>query len=185
MENSVSAITMDTFSFSQLLRPVGQMLEPLQIDSFSLRVEDGGVAVLAEKPEAPRQAAQEVSLKVSWQIFRRKKSEPEPAPEPQPSSGSLELHYTHEDIARMDVQGQSKRSGAPGSPEAHSLSQILRAVGAFVDQKQGRLLSVSKNGQEVTIEYESALRRPLTEKFTVASLYDYWVKMYLRRRERT
>jgi hypothetical protein len=24
----------------------------------------------------------------------------------------------------------------------------------------------------------------LTEKFTVASLYDYWVKMYLRRRER-
>ena len=157
------------------------MLEPLQIESFSLKVEDGGVAVFAEKHEASR-PAQDISLKVSWQIFRRKK--PEPVHEPQPSSGSLEIHYTREDIARMDVQGQSKRTGASGSPEAHTLSQILRAVGAFVDQKQGRLLSVVKDGQDISIEYESALKRALTEKFTVASLYDYWVKMYLRRRER-
>jgi hypothetical protein len=169
------------FSFSQLLRPVGQMLEPLQIESFSLKVEDHGVAVYAERHETP-QPAPNVSLKVSWQIFRRKKTEPEP--ELQPSSGTLEMHYTHEDIARMDSEGQSKRSGAPGSPEAHTLSQILRAVGAFVDQKQGRLLGVRKDGQEISIEYESALKRALTENFTVASLYDYWVKMYLRRRDR-
>lgn len=173
----------EAFNFSQLLRPVGQMLEPLQIDSFSLKVEDGGVAVFAEKREAPRPAVQEVSLKVSWQIFRRKKVETEP--EPQPSSGSLELHYSHDDIARMDVAGQSRRTGSPGSPEAHTVSQILRAVGAFVDQKQGRLLGVIKHGQDIAIDYESALKRPLTEKFTVASLYDYWVKMYLRRRART
>jgi hypothetical protein len=171
------------FSFSQLLRPVGQMLEPLQIESFSLKVEDGGVAVFADKPETPSRPAQNVSLKVSWQIFRRKNVEPEQ--EPQPSSGSLEIHYSHDDIARMDSEGQGKRTGAPGSPEAHTLSQILRAVGAFVDQKQGRLLGVVKEGQDISIEYESALKRALTEKFTVASLYDYWVKMYLRRRERT
>lgn len=170
-------------TFSQLLRPVGQMLEPLQIESFSLKVENGGVAVFAEKNETPAPQRQDVSLKVSWQIFRRKKAE-EPS-EPQPSSGSLEIHYSHEDIARMDIQGQSKRTGTAGSPEAHTLSQILRAVGAFVDQKQGRLLSVAKDGQDINIEYQSALNRPLTEKFTVASLYDYWVKMYLRRRERT
>jgi hypothetical protein len=169
------------FSFSQLLRPVGQMLEPLRIDSFSLKVEEGGVAVFADKQAAP-QPAPNVSLKVSWQIFRRKKPETQ---EPQPSSGSLEIHYSHDDIARMDTEGQGKRTGVPGSPEAHTLSQILRAVGAFVDQKQGRLLAVVKEGQDISIEYESALKRALTEKFTVASLYDYWVKMYLRRRERS
>jgi hypothetical protein len=65
------------------------------------------------------------------------------------------------------------------------LAQILRAVGAFVDQKQGRLLGVTKEGQEIAIEYESALRHSQREKFTVSSLYDYWVKMYLRRRERS
>ena len=171
------------FSFSQLLRPVGQMLEPLQVDSFSLKVEDRGVAVYAEKHEIPHAPAPNVSLKVSWQVFRRKKTAS--APEPQPSSGTLEIHYTHDDIARMDTEGQSKRTGAPGSPEAHALSQILRAVGAFVDQKQGRLLGVTKDGQDISIEYESALKRVSTEKFTVASLYDYWVKMYLRRRQRS
>ena len=170
------------FNFSQLLRPVGQMLEPLQIESFSLKVEDQGVAVYAERHQAPRVAAPEVSLKVSWQIFRRKK--PEATQELQPSSGTLEIHYTHDEIARMDNEGQKKRTGAPGSPEAHTLSQILRAVGAFVDQKQGRLLGVSKDGQDIQVEYESALKRSATEKFTVASLYDYWVKMYLRRRQR-
>lgn len=170
------------FSFSQLLRPVGQMLEPLQIESFSLKVEDRGVAVYAEKHETPGASAPNVSLRVSWQIFRRKKAQP--AQDPQPSSGTLEIHYTHDDIARMDSDGRSKRTGEGGSPEAHTLSQILRAVGAFVDQKQGRLLGVSKDGQEIRIEYESALKRDLTETFTVASLYDYWVKMYLRRRQR-
>jgi hypothetical protein len=169
------------FSFSQLLRPVGQMLESLQIESFSLKVEDQGVAVFAERPETPTPAPN-LSLKVSWQIFRRKKAEPEP--EPQPSSGSLELHYSHEDIARVDSEGQTRRSGKAGSPEAHTLSQILRAVGAFVDQKQGRLLGVTKDGHDLSIEYESVFKRASIEKFTVASLYDYWVKMYLRRRAR-
>ena len=129
------------FSFSQLLRPVGQMLEPLQIESFSLKVEDGGVAVFADKRETP-QPAQNVSLKVSWQIFRRKKAET--APEPQPSSGSLEIHYSHDDIARMETEGQGKRTGAPGSPEAHTLSQILRAVGRFRRSEAG---APSERGQ--------------------------------------
>ena len=172
------------FNFSQLLRPVGQMLEPLQFESFSLKVEgSGGVSVRAQKAPEPPAPKPEFSLRVTWQIFRRKK--PEQAAEPQPTAGTIELHYSHDDIARMDAEGQSRRqSGGTGSPEAHNLSQILRAVGAFVDQKQGRLVGVRKDGQDIEIDYESALGRRQSENFTVASLYDYWVKMYLRRRHR-
>lgn len=171
------------FSFSQLLRPVGQMLEPLQIESFSLQMDDSGVSVHAQKADDAKAAAPKVAFRVSWQIFRHKKVDS--APEPQPTSGALELYYTLDEIERMDVEAQSKRQGgAGGSPEAHTLSQILRAVGAFVDQKQGRLLAVTKEALDITIEYQSALKRDMTEKFTVASLYDFWVKMYLRRRER-
>jgi hypothetical protein len=119
-----------SLNFSQILRPVGQMLEPLQIESLSLRVDEGGVSVRAQKRQTPAPPAGEVSLRVTWQLFRRKK----PEPEAQPSSGTLELRYTQDDIARMDTEGQTKRKGAGGSPEAHTLSQILRAVGAFVDQ---------------------------------------------------
>jgi hypothetical protein len=167
-------------NFSQLLRPVGQMLEPLQIESFSLKIEDSGVHVSAQKREERRPPTPEVSLRVVWQTFRRHK--PEPVKEPESPSGVLEMHYTRDDIARMDAEEQSKRRGAGGTPEAHALSQIFRAVGAYVDQKGGKLLAFSKANDEITIEYESALKKKLTEQFTVASLYDYWVKMYKRRR---
>lgn len=46
-------------------------------------------------------------------------------------------------------------------------------------------MAVTKEGQDIRIDYESALKRNLSEQFTVASLYDYWVKMYLRRRQRS
>jgi hypothetical protein len=167
-------------NFSQLLRPVGQMLEPLQIESFSLKIEESGVHVSAQKREERRPPAPEVSLRVVWQAFRRHK--PEPVKEPESPSGVLELHYTRDDIARMDAEEQSKRRGTGGTPEAHALSQIFRAVGAYVDRKGGKLLAFSKANDEITIEYESALKKKLTEQFTVASLYDYWVKMYKRRR---
>ena len=169
-------------NFAQLLRPVGQMLEPLQLESFSLKLEEGNVSVQAQKREE-RSPPAEVSLRVSWQLFRGKKSDS--APEPQASSGLLELHYTVEDIARMETEGQSRRQAAGGRPEAHALSQVLRAVGAFVDQKQGRLTAVKMARQDITIEYESALKQKVTDKFTVATLYDYWVKMYLKRRQRS
>ena len=171
---------MPALNFSQMLRPVGQMLEPLQVESLSLRVEEGGVSVRVHQRPQLVQPSSDVSLRVTWQIFRRKK----PEPGPQPSSGVLELHYTQEDISRMDTEAQARRKGTGGSPEAHTLSQILRAVGAFVDQKQGRLLGVTIEGHDIAIEYESALKKASVEKFTVASLYDYWVKMYLRRRTR-
>jgi hypothetical protein len=171
-------------SFARLLRPVGQILEPMQLETFSLRIESGGVAVHGEKREtkqaSPRR--EEISLRVVWQALRRKKAEP--AAEPQPSCGVLELHYTADDIARAEREGQAQRKAAGGTPEAHALSQILRAVGGYVDQKGGRLTAVTKGREQITIEYDSARNEKVIEQFAVASLYDYWVKMYMRRKQR-
>lgn len=171
------------FSLSQLLRPVGQMLEPMSVDSFALRVESGGVKVRAQKRAEPKATPPpELSLRVVWQSLRGKKAEPQD--EPKPSSGLVELSYTHEDIARIDSEGRAKRKETGGKPDAHAISQVLRAIGAYVDQKQGQLLSVTKDGQELKVEYNSLSKQTITENFTVSSLYDFWIKMYLRRRDR-
>jgi hypothetical protein len=170
-------------NFAQLLRPVGQMLEPLKLESFSLKIDDGGVYLSGRKREERRlpPPIPEVSLRVVWQALRRKA--PEPASQTQPSSDLLDVRYTVDEIERRDIEERSQRKDPGGTPEAHALSQILRAVGGYVDQKGGRLLEVRKAAGEVTIEYESALRKKMTEQFTVASLYDYWVRMYLRRKK--
>jgi hypothetical protein len=172
-------------NYSGLLRPVGQILESLHIDSFTLRVEDAGVSVRGQKPERRKEPAppQAISLRVVWQSLRGKKQES--VAEPEPSSGVLELNYTHEDLDRVNDEAKSRRVEAGGRPEAHALSQLLRAVGGLVDQKQGRLISVSKEGQEFTVEYESTLKQKIVDKFTGASLYDFWVRMYLRRSGRS
>jgi hypothetical protein len=171
-----------SINFSQLLRPVGQMLEPVKLESFTLKIDDVSVYVSGRKQEESKPPpVRDVSLRVVWQALRRKRTEP--AAELQPSSGIIELRYTPEDIERMDAQGKSNRMGGSGTPEAHTLSQLLRAVGGYVDQKGGRLLEIKKINDEITVEYESALRKKLTETFTVAGLYDYWVKMYLRRKK--
>ena len=171
------------FDFSQLLRPIGEALEPLHIESFSLRVESDGIFISAQKRVERQAPPADSTVRSVWDVFRRKKVEAPPAP--QPSSPILEIRYSYDDIARMDAEEKSKRIPAGENPDPHALSQILRAAGAFVDQKQGRLLGVTMDGHDVAIDYESALKQKTTEKHTVASLYDYWVKMYLRRRERS
>jgi hypothetical protein len=171
------------FDFSQLLRPIGEALEPLHIESFRLRVESDGISISAQKRVERQAPPADSTVRSVWDVFRRKKVEVPPAP--QPSSRILEIRYSYDDIARMDAEGNAKRIATGEKPDPHALSQILRAAGAFVDQKQGRLLGVTMEGHDVAIDYESALKQKTTEKHTVASLYDYWVKMYLRRRERS
>lgn len=170
--------------YAQLLRPVGQMLESLGVESFMLQVEGDDFHVHGQKREEPPppQPEQTKTLRVFWQLLRGKQSDPQE--KPTPSSGVVELHFSQDDIARLEAEGRAKRSQSGGSPEAHAISQILRAVGAFVHEKEGRLLGIKRENQTITVEYESALKRKVTQEFTVSGLYDYWVRMYLKRKAR-
>ena len=170
-------------NFSQLLRPIGEALEPLQIESFTLRIEGEEILIRAHKREEKRVPPDDVTVRSVWDLLRRKKVEAPPPP--QTSSRILEIRYSYDDIALMEAEGKAKRIAAGEKSEPHALSQVLRAAGAFVDQKQGRLLGVMMEGHDIAIDYESALMQKSTAKHTVASLYDYWVKMYLHRRERS
>jgi hypothetical protein len=169
-------------NYAQLLRPVGQVLETLKVESFSMTITSTGVHVIAHKKAEKQSSQPELSLRVSWQSSRRQKADLAGVPEP--TSGELELHYTQSDIERIDTEERSKRKGKVVGSEAHSLPEILRALGGYVDQKGGQVLAIKKDGEDVTIEYESALRKNIVEQFTVASLYDYWVKMYMHRKQR-
>ena len=145
------------------------------MDSFSLTMEGDTVIVRGRKHRD--QAVNNLSQRGFWQLFRSNRHAEVDEWE------SVELRYTPEQLSHMDDEGRSKR-GNLGSPDAHSVSQIVRAVGALVDQKQARLLSVRKDEEKIEIEYESSLKGTVTEDFTVATLYEYWVRMYLKRSSR-
>jgi hypothetical protein len=145
------------------------------MESFSLTMEGDTVTVRGRKHRD--QAVDNLSQRGFWQLFRSNRTSEVDEWE------SVELRYTPEQLSHMEDEGRSKR-GNLGSPDAHSASQIVRAVGALVDQRQARLMSVRKEKEKIEIEYESPLKGKVTEDFTVATLYEYWVRMYLKRSSR-
>jgi hypothetical protein len=169
----------ESLNYAQVLRTIGQMPEGLIIQSLELKIEGEDLTVSASKARQRRQPAREKSLRVFWERLRGTGARTD-----KPSSGVVELYYTAADIDRMDSEGRARRGHTAGTPEPHSLSQVLRAVGAFVDQQHGHLLTVRKENLDIGLEYDSKLKGKISQQFTVASLYDYWVKMYLNRHDR-
>ena len=145
------------------------------MESFSLTMEGDTVVVHGRKHRD--QKVGDLSPRGFWQLFRSNRTADVDKWE------VVELRYTPEQLSHMEHEGRSKR-GNLGSPDAHSASQIVRAVGALVDQKQARLMSVRKDEEKIEIEYESPLKGKVTDDFTVATLYEYWVRMYLKRSNR-
>jgi hypothetical protein len=165
-------------SYALLLRPVGQMLEALRIESFAL-IADGDDLVVRDKTPGRKQLTpRERALLMEWQITHTRPEDKEGAL--RLASGILEWRMTRQDIERLEREGQSRRINPNRTPDIHSVSQMLRVVGALIDHKNGTLLNVTKEDQKVTFEYELATDKRVSEELGVPALYDLWVRMYRR-----
>ena len=175
-------MTNETLNCSQMLRAIGQLLEALNIDSFTLRVDDNDVLVRDRFPRRNREIKIRESLVSAWNNIRARDSRFEDSFH---ETGVLQFRVAQEDAALLEHDGQERRQNSDKVPELGAPSQILRDVGGIVDHKRGRLLEVSKHDQDIHFEFELPSREIVTERFTVSSLYDYWVTMYLKRSDRS
>ena len=96
----------------------------------------------------------------------------------------LQLHFTAQDIQGFEAQGQARRADANGMANASSLSQLLRCLGAYLNQKRGRLLKLTREADILSLEYETSMGSHMKESFSVTGIYDMWVRMYLQRTAR-
>lgn len=166
---------------AQLLRPVGQKLEELGVEIFTLKVESDALLISGKrKREAPPPEPPKSGF---WGLF--KGATINPSPSPQPELEDFEIRLTESDIQRLDEQGKARRDENQDTPsDSHSPSQVLRAVGAYVARKGGALVAINKNPQGVVIEYLSSAGQAVREELSPASVYEFWVKMYLKRSDR-
>jgi len=105
---------------------------------------------------------------------------------PATSSESQELRFTPSDIVRLEREGRAKRSDPSGTPDLSSISQILRAVGNYIDRKDGYLLEVSKGfpsrtGGVLRIQYRTAMDNRMREEFSASDMYGLCVRMHKQR----
>lgn len=168
----------NALSYALLLRPIGQLLEALRIESFAL-ISDGDDLVVRDKTPGRKQLTpRERALLTEWQVTHTRPEDKEGAL--RLASGIVEWRMTRQDIERLEGEGRSRRQNPNRTPDIHSVSQMLRVVGALVDHKNGRLLNVTKEDQKVAFEYELADGKRVSEELGVPALYDLWVRIYRR-----
>ncbi|HEY2919023.1 MAG TPA: hypothetical protein VGK77_08535 [Candidatus Binatia bacterium] len=166
-------------SYAALLRPIGQMLETLRIESFAVKP-DGEGFIIRDKTRSraqltPRERAFLAELHSSHTATLDKEDALRLA------AGVFEWHLTQDDIERFEREGHGRRGSPEHTLDSHSVSQILRVVGSILDQKRGQLGYVSKDEQVVTVEYTLPGGQKNSEEYNLPMLYDYWVRMYKKR----
>src|SRR5215813_9864315 len=164
-------------SYAQTLRLIGQDLEELPIETFELEVDKSVFIVRGEivvSETEPKSSAPQTGffpgLRRSKAIF------PEPALQIQ----AIERCYTSTDLERFAKEGRSHSSDE--KRDFYKPGEFLRAIGSYLDAKRGRLLKLCKDGQQVTLHYETAHGEKRTEPQSMASFYDLYIHIRKQRR---
>ena len=173
--------------YAQVLRAIGQALETLKLQSFE--VEPVGEEFSVRGTIAPGGDAigdgqvNRSQMRAIWgELPNPNRAADEPARiDASSTTTTVELRYTNRDVERLDYEGQLRRMDPSRVADAGSLSQILRCIGAYLNQKRARLLKIAREGEAVLLEYETSLGSQMKESFTLSGLYDLWVRMYLQR----
>ena len=181
-------------SFSPLdyprhLRVIGQDLETFRFKTFNLECTGDAYlvwssSVRADTEEHPLSRLSKNRLQKLW------KNKPQPRSHgheerftPPSSLPTKRYRYSFRDIERMEYESRSRRRKS-SITDGHSLSQLLRTVGAVVGQRRERLLGISWQDFSISVVVETMQGQRQIDVFRPDNLYDLWVKMYLRRDNR-
>ena len=162
-----------------VLRPIGQALENWGIESFSVWPDGSGFMVRDRTHNRAQIQAREKELSSD----RRPTDGASDANKAgvRLAAGIVERRLDRSEIEKLESAGRQRRCSANQTPNPHSTSQILRATGEIVDQRLGRLLRITKEGQIVNLNYLSSSGQTVSEDYSTATLYDLWVRMYKKR----
>lgn len=175
-----------TATYALPLRAIGQALELMHIEAFELEKEGNDYVVRGRTKVLPCERLLPQDLSHNLVHLARGNVPSQPSEEKEsstvrPSSVALELRYTPEEIDRLDREGQASRRDSNKMPDGHSMSELLRAAGDYVDQRGARLLGISWRYQSISIVYETAQGRRELDMLSLSSMYDFWLLMSIRK----
>lgn len=176
----------NTATYALPLRAIGQALELMHIEAFELEKEGNDYVMRGRTKVLPWERLLPQDLSNNLVHLARGNAPSQPSEEKEsstgrPSSMALELRYTPEEIDRLHREGQASRRDSNKMPDGHSMSELLRATGDYVDQRGARLLGISWRYQSISIVYETAQGRRELDMLSLSSMYDFWLLMTIRK----
>jgi len=167
-----------TLFYAQAFRVIGQQLEPIKPETVDIAFHNGSFLVRCLTKHTEKQ----LRLLPIF-VWVQKHENLWPAGLARRLPKNLELLYTVEDIEFLEQQRKGKRCDPRGMPDPFCLSNILRAIGWFLDEKNGtRLVLASYEAPQVLIMTETAQGVRKVDEFPMSILYDQWVKLYLKKK---
>ena len=187
IDNQIQPPLSRTTSYQLTLRAVGQILDLLHVHSFEIEVNGKDFVVHGVSEKSENEATfKATGLNKLVKIFRpngvtgRERQSRKKPPRPFAFSG---MRFSEEDLDRLELRGQASRMKFGGTPAFNTLSQALRALGAYIDQRRAGLTRVSGCDNQIAVVYKLPFGGEKIETFTRINLYDLWVHMYKRRRQ--
>jgi len=173
-----------TIHYQNVLRAIGQGLESLEVNSFDLEVSETHYVVRGESKKPLVLDKPKVSLKKSFLslVFNATKKRTARTAGPAPF-GFTGLRFSRPDIELLERKGKVLRSNFDsGAPNPHKMSQILRTVGAYLDQDGCRLVKISWRDGHLTVWRLNRQGVESKDILSPVALYDQWVHWYKNRK---
>jgi hypothetical protein len=172
--------------YAKPLRTIGQALEALHVKDIDIEIQGSDYLVRGKVENrlvqmAPEEDNQENRLRMIWGKLWGKNADGNGNFQITSSFVPFEFRYTPEDIERLEREGEGRRNNTAGMPNNHSVSQVLRTIGGYVENRRARFVGVSWKDRSVTIQYEKSDGHKTVEEMTVSALYDYCIHMYMQR----
>ena len=174
--------------YSTTLRVIGQKLEPLAPETYEVVSYSSSYLVrcrVKEENESKKEQERQVRGLASFlRLWREPQSPVGPENLKPETFMNVEFMYSIEELNRHNEERKKPRSNPTTMPDPYRISNVLRAVGEFLDRKaDAKLLFATKRGQEVVILYETKRGDRNLEEFPISTLYDYVVKQYVKRKK--
>ena len=174
--------------YEHILRAIGQGLESLSLKAFDLEVAGDTYSIRGIPTRQEPEKSPVTKLKAFKKAFLDScNSSKTPPPSATPAikvpapSRLLRLEFTQADIDNLEREGQALRSDWERSTLSHSLPQVLRTVGSYVDQKKCQLHKISKTGETLSVSYTGSIGTQKVQTLTLVEIYDMWVHLYKQR----
>ena len=169
----------DSRGFAKELRALGQALERFRFSAFDIERKSRIYVVTGRATTVEPVNVSFVRFVI--ELFRGRLFTPTVIVE----ESEIDLRFSPEEVKQFDLRGRARRQDSSKTPDPYSVSQILRGAGFYLDNHDvGNLVQVSLWGKCVRVVYQTADGRLEETKQDLEFFYDYWVKMYLRRRNR-
>jgi len=155
------------WSYSQVLRAIGQSLEERGVQEFTLAWQDGEFVVRGKRS---------LPLERRWvdKVLGQKAVQTE---------RTFEIHYPVKSVVWLQIRGESMRKDPNQIPDYFHLSQTLRTVGSYIDKRAMPILSLCRSGGTLYFEFQERSGKKRVEEHAIGSFEHYFLRTYLRRKE--